>query len=404
MDNVGKSWDNIEEEQLVKEINKLIDIDKICNNHKRQIGGIRARIKKIIEDPNLSDKLIDKTQIVVKYFSQEQNNTLSKEDFVKYKKLITSNLFNFSNINDISEELDIKKEIVLIIFNSILKKEQDDNIIKKINKLIKNEKNINTVEINNNSVNKKNINKEETNENEIINNIKEFSSVFMIKKVYSELDINEIILILKNYIKSENCEIKKKDQIKSILKKYKMCKEEDTDDENFDINKYKNKCKIISLKNNINNKTDKIDKIINNYGDNDNKELQKIFEFLKELKYEISDIKNEIFELNIKINNVLENKYDSTNKKINTIKKKIDNNNIFLSPNEYKELSDDFKISKKIIKKSNKYIKHDFNTTDYDLENDLNNLENNNNFNNNFNDDLDDDDLEKEFNCLVKKN
>ena len=77
MDNVGKNWDNIEEEQLVKEINKLVDMDKICSIHKRHIGGIRARIKKIIEDPNTNDKLIDKTKILLKYFSQENNSSLS---------------------------------------------------------------------------------------------------------------------------------------------------------------------------------------------------------------------------------------------------------------------------------------------------------------------------------------
>ena len=58
MNNVKmKYWDENEENQLIDEINKLIDINNIISNHDRKITGITMRIEKIINDPDKSQKV-----------------------------------------------------------------------------------------------------------------------------------------------------------------------------------------------------------------------------------------------------------------------------------------------------------------------------------------------------------
>ncbi len=407
MDNVGKNWDSSEEEKLINQINKLEEMDKICQIHKRQIGGIRARIKKIIDDPFKSNKIKDKADVIIKYFSTD-NSSLSKEEYIKIKLNIKKNIFNYSTTQDISLEHNINNDLVIKILNSILKKEEDEKINKKINKILKKSNYDDDEQIKNNIDNKNKINNKQNSEkinfndeDEIINNIKEFSSVFMIKKVYNNYDIGEIIDILKNYIKSESCEAKKKELVKSILKKYKMCKEEDSDDERFDVYKYKNKCKNNLL---INNKSG--EKIINqninqninktffgNNGSNpinnpvDNSEIKKVLEFLKELKHEITDLKSEIFDVNIKINDVLKKinkKHKSKRIKENNINRleetDIDvsndnknsnqnvNSKIFLSPNHYKELSNDSEEDNFDIKHLNKVNIESYDDLEKELE------------------------------------
>ena len=72
MNNVGKNWEKDEEEKLIGEINKLVSIDKIAEKHQRHIGGVRARIKKILEDPIKSNKITDKAQVVIKYLAENE--------------------------------------------------------------------------------------------------------------------------------------------------------------------------------------------------------------------------------------------------------------------------------------------------------------------------------------------
>ena len=80
MNNVGKNWDEDEEEKLIKEINKQTSITSICEKHQRHSGGIKARIRKILDDPVKSQKINDKTQIIISYFGENEKK-LTKLNF-----------------------------------------------------------------------------------------------------------------------------------------------------------------------------------------------------------------------------------------------------------------------------------------------------------------------------------
>jgi hypothetical protein len=85
MNNVGKNWDDDEEETLIKEINKQTSINSICEKHQRHSGGIKARIRKILDDPVKSQKINDKTQIILRYFGENEQK-LTKEEYIKLLK------------------------------------------------------------------------------------------------------------------------------------------------------------------------------------------------------------------------------------------------------------------------------------------------------------------------------
>ena len=130
MNNVGKNWDETEEDKLIEEINKLININKICEKHQRHSGGIKARIRKILDDPVKSQKINDKTQIILRYFGENEQK-LTKEEYIKLLKNIKSNIFDFNSINDIcilnnTDEYQVKK-----ILEKIIEKEEDEKIKKK---------------------------------------------------------------------------------------------------------------------------------------------------------------------------------------------------------------------------------------------------------------------------------
>ena len=44
---VGKPWIYIEDSQLINEYNSGMNILEICKNHKRNVGGIRSRLRKL---------------------------------------------------------------------------------------------------------------------------------------------------------------------------------------------------------------------------------------------------------------------------------------------------------------------------------------------------------------------
>ncbi len=82
MNNVCKLWDKEEDNNLLEEINKLYDIKKISEIHKRSEGGIRARIKKFIDNEEYSKKIEDKTEVLKKYFTGDNIDD--------YKNLVTN--------------------------------------------------------------------------------------------------------------------------------------------------------------------------------------------------------------------------------------------------------------------------------------------------------------------------
>jgi len=300
MNNVGKNWDDKEEDMLIKELNKQINLKEICDKHERKSGGIIARIKKILDDPEKSNKLNDKTQIIIKYFNENENNQLSKEEYIKILKKIKSNILSYESIKQIMESNNIDNKLVIKILEKILLKESDFKIKNQINKLLKD---ITDISIDNLNINL-------SNEELIINYIKEFDSVFTIKKVFNELKIEEILNILREYIKSENPLKEKKDRIKFIIRRYKETKEEDDYDKEFDALKVKKK--IFGFNNNINEKNDCIKNNTDKYVKNDNLLLEKIINMLNSININIIEIKNNIKEMNKKIN-YLENNIINNN-------------------------------------------------------------------------------------------
>ena len=72
MENYGKKWEVDEEKNLIDEINNLTEIDIIIDNHKRTITGIKSRIEKIFNNEKFNKELLNKNDIILKYF---QNDT-----------------------------------------------------------------------------------------------------------------------------------------------------------------------------------------------------------------------------------------------------------------------------------------------------------------------------------------
>ncbi len=328
MNNVGKNWEKDEEEKLIGEINKLVSIDKIAEKHQRYIGGVRARIKKILEDPIKSNKITDKAQVVIKYLAEnEEKIQLSKEEYVQALKNIKTNIYKYNNISEIITENNINEYYAKKILEKISENNDDNKFVKKINTLL------NQKDIKDNKDNKDNKNNKITildkpnNSNEpanlIINHILDFYSVFTIKKVFTNLEIDEIREILKKYLLIENPNQEKKNKIKFILKKYKFSKEEDLDDKEFDTEKIKKKIFAINLaninqqKNNIVNNINNIDKTNNsisgftglntNIINIENNQIQKILKSLNELTNQVKSIKNDLNNLNTKIDFVYKN-------------------------------------------------------------------------------------------------
>lgn len=315
MNNIGKNWDDNEEDKLIIELNKQNNLKDICDKHQRESGGIRARIKKILDDPNKSNRLTDKTQTILKYFSNDHNQ-MSKEEYITVLKTIKSNILNYNNIKQIIDSNNINDKLAKNILEKILSKEPDFKTKNHINKLIKDKLNPSIESKNNSNYSNSNNNINLSSNKLIINYINDFDSVFTIKKVFDKLEIDDILGILKEYIKSENPLKEKKDRIKFIIKRYREVKEEDDYDKEFDANKVRNKIfgyntgseeKKIYTKDNIfdtnttiinNNLLEQLINMINIVNNN-----------IKDLNLNIIEIKNNIKELDLKINYLEQNNY-----------------------------------------------------------------------------------------------
>ena len=211
------------------------------------------------------------------------------------------------------------------------------------NKIITNN-NINKIEINNNLNNNPN-----NYEKIIIDYILDFDSVFAIKKVFTNLEIDEIKNILKKYLQTDNTVIEKKNRIKFILKKYKLSKEEDFYDKEFDFEKVKKKLqqnglleerknfqnKINYLENNLDTTITKNfnNNLNNNFNNNLNNNLnnnfnnnsnENILKLLNEINNQLKTIKSDILILNSKIDIITNSNYFE-NKKINNSEDDLEN-------------------------------------------------------------------------------
>jgi hypothetical protein len=330
MNNVGKNWDDDEEEKLIKEINKQININIICEKHQRHSGGIKARIRKILDDPLKSNKINDKTQIILTYFGENEQK-LTKEEYIKLLKSIKSKIFDYNSINEIVLENNIDEYQIKKILEKIIEKEEDLKIKKKISKLLNSinesdnkiviNNNINKIELNNNSNDYEKI---------IIDYLLDFDSVFVIKKVFTNLEIDEIKNILKKYLQSDSPDTEKKNRIKFILKKYKISKEEDFYDKEFDVEKVKKKLQQNGLFNEKNNLQNKINYLENNIETTITKNLQNnsndnVLKLLYSINNQLLNIKSDIVILNSKIDS-MSKLNNLKNKKNNYLEDDLENN------------------------------------------------------------------------------
>lgn len=91
--NYGKKWNENEYNTLLDEITKNLDIDEICKNHKRNKGGIKSGIKRLIFQ-NPTDKIIKR---YYENFFEQKNN------FIDEKENIINNDNNIEVTNKLQE-------------------------------------------------------------------------------------------------------------------------------------------------------------------------------------------------------------------------------------------------------------------------------------------------------------
>jgi len=251
-----KVWDKDEESQLIEEINSLLDISKIADSHKRTVGGIKARLKKII-DNKTSDKIKNISNVIKKYFTSEFdkkdiNSTISNS--------IHSKLLGYETIEEIIDEYKIEELEVKSILFKLLNKEKNTLYKSKINKLI------------NSSI------------IDIILNCHTINDIIL-KNDY--LKTEDVYLILNNILKGEVLDIIKRERIKIIIKKYEEIIDDVDDKDNY--------------KNNTKDKYKQEQQIDNN----------EIYALLKEIQKDMRDIKSDIYMIKqdiIKINKTKKNK------------------------------------------------------------------------------------------------
>jgi hypothetical protein len=117
MENYCKKWDLKEDEMLMDEINNLLELEFIANTHKRSTGGIVLRIQRIIDDPNLFNKLQNKNDIILKYF--KKNKLTNKTNLIDLNDLY-NNLLNFNSIDNIINKYNSSKDNVIKVLNNML--------------------------------------------------------------------------------------------------------------------------------------------------------------------------------------------------------------------------------------------------------------------------------------------
>ena len=281
MDNYCKKWDNDEDNKLISQINQLKDIDQIMKNHKRSIGGITARIQKIIDDPNLNSQLKNKNNIIMKYFSNNKNKSLDNNYFVnnnldKYKEEITKNILNFNSIIEINNKYNLSlNETTKILKEIVNNNNLDMSKILRLNYLLNNDEEENEINIlNNKKKYNKNSNKNNYNDNNNNDNNDNSNLINLINKLFDEIkSIKSDIFDIRNRVKIIMNSTEKKDN--KIKKKALEQLENESDKEEIIINQ-KNNSKVNKSVNKSLNKLILIDN--NNFENSSDKELDKELE------------------------------------------------------------------------------------------------------------------------------
>ena len=84
-------WTNLEEQQLLNELEINMDHVTIAANHKRTIGGIRKRIKKMIINMHNSGKTVKEIEEITKMTQQQINFIIRYSSNSEQKSLIQIN-------------------------------------------------------------------------------------------------------------------------------------------------------------------------------------------------------------------------------------------------------------------------------------------------------------------------
>ena len=134
--NKGKLWTKEEETLLLNEIKNKNKFDIIAVNHKRTIGSISAKSKKLIYDMHLKNMSIDEIVEILHLDCTFISEAIEQEKIYSQNKSIPSESIkkNLAKINNIpSNDIDLWFEWIESNYEYLLLK----NEISKINEIIK---------------------------------------------------------------------------------------------------------------------------------------------------------------------------------------------------------------------------------------------------------------------------
>ena len=113
--NIGLKWFEDEENILLEELNKNIDIETISQNHKRTIGGINARRREIAYKMYLKniciEEITEKTKLDAETINQTIDNRKNKKKLRHFS--LESEVSEMKN--DIKELKNTIKELIEMI-------------------------------------------------------------------------------------------------------------------------------------------------------------------------------------------------------------------------------------------------------------------------------------------------
>lgn len=124
LSNHGKKWESKEILNLVNEINKLIDIKDIINNHKRTKYGVLYMIKKLVNENDYRLKNLKKI------------NNFYDLDRQKLKTNILKNISDYNNLDEICEKEDCSINFLIDFLKDVKEITSNNFLVEQINLLL----------------------------------------------------------------------------------------------------------------------------------------------------------------------------------------------------------------------------------------------------------------------------
>jgi hypothetical protein len=110
--NVGQKWSEEEEQKLLEELNKNMNIELIAKMHNRTIGGIKARCKEIAYKLHINNMSIEEIILKTKLDEDQIIETIKKrQNNPKKCKSVTEIKTQFSIESEIDEMKNDIKEL-----------------------------------------------------------------------------------------------------------------------------------------------------------------------------------------------------------------------------------------------------------------------------------------------------